>query len=77
MQLPAGDEDDALTTYTDDVLLPKHMPNVDRADMRVDRPLECYPDTLSCIAECTSIGRFPDTILLSVAPASRGRLPHP
>jgi glyoxylase-like metal-dependent hydrolase (beta-lactamase superfamily II) len=45
------DETGARGAYTGDALLPKYTPNVGGADVRVERPLERYLETLQWVAD--------------------------
>ncbi|AFK18755.1 MBL fold metallo-hydrolase [Haloferax mediterranei ATCC 33500] len=47
----AFDGDDGREAFVGDVILPKYTPNVGGADLRVDRPLETYLDSLARLAD--------------------------
>ncbi|KAB1188897.1 MULTISPECIES: MBL fold metallo-hydrolase [Haloferax] len=47
----AFDGDEGREAFVGDVILPKYTPNVGGADLRVDRPLETYLDSLARVAD--------------------------
>jgi glyoxylase-like metal-dependent hydrolase (beta-lactamase superfamily II) len=47
----AFDGDEGREAFVGDVILPKYTPNVGGADLRVDRPLETYLDSLAAVVD--------------------------
>ncbi|UPM44252.1 MBL fold metallo-hydrolase [Halocatena salina] len=65
--------DDGLAAFGGDALLPVYTPNVGGADVRVDRPLERYRDTLQTIATREFVRVWPGHRDVITDPTDRAR----
>ncbi|WP_416839227.1 MBL fold metallo-hydrolase [Haloferax sp. DFSO52] len=70
----AFDGDDGREAFVGDVILPKYTPNVGGADLRVDRPLETYLDSLARVADLDFARAWPGHRDPIDDPAGRARV---
>ncbi|KTG16328.1 MBL fold metallo-hydrolase, partial [Haloferax profundi] len=70
----AFDGDEGREAFVGDVILPKYTPNVGGADLRVDRPLETYLDSLAQVADLDFARAWPGHRDAIDDPAGRARV---